>query len=143
MDCRGAIALCRSGCFTIERAAKLGHPEAQRMVANFRASGILLLSNHSLMVCLAEWWYHCSRGGDDSIVVSEGDNNNICGGHCLSILLRSTVEVADNFFPTSSHRGEGRGQGKQRTLQGRGTLAGGAALPCHGAVASVGHVRQR
>eukprot|EP00569_Conticribra_weissflogii_P008990 CAMPEP_0171367950 /NCGR_PEP_ID=MMETSP0879-20121228/6413_1 /TAXON_ID=67004 /ORGANISM="Thalassiosira weissflogii, Strain CCMP1336" /LENGTH=1259 /DNA_ID=CAMNT_0011876063 /DNA_START=61 /DNA_END=3837 /DNA_ORIENTATION=- len=41
--------LAREGLFHLEKAAELGHAEAQRMVANALASGILPLSDHSLL----------------------------------------------------------------------------------------------
>ena len=47
----------REGLFHLEKAAELGHSEAQRMVANSLASGILPLSDHSLMHRLAEWQF--------------------------------------------------------------------------------------
>jgi hypothetical protein len=43
------------GLYHLEKAAELGHAEAQRMVANSLATGILPLSDHSLIQRYAKW----------------------------------------------------------------------------------------
>ncbi|KAL3817295.1 hypothetical protein ACHAXA_003216 [Cyclostephanos tholiformis] len=108
------------GLYHLERAAELGHPEAQRMVANSLSSGILPLSDHSLMVRLAEWRYYCSRHervgkevGEDGEVV-DGD-----GGNWTSIFLQSTVEIADDFSPSSPRRGGRLGDRERQKLETR------------------------
>jgi hypothetical protein len=56
-DCHissGAISLL-AACILLEKAAELGHAEAQRMVANSLATGILPLSDHSLIQRYAKW----------------------------------------------------------------------------------------
>jgi len=71
----------REGLFHLEKAAELGHSEAQRMVANSLASGILPLSDHSLMHRLAEWQF----------AQSPSESN------WTSILLQSKLQVPDDF----------------------------------------------
>ena len=44
-----ADELAREGLYHLEKSAHLGHSEAQRLVANSLASGILPLSDHGLM----------------------------------------------------------------------------------------------
>jgi len=73
--------IAREGLFHLEKAAQLGHSEAQRMVANSLASGILPLSDHSLMHRVAEHQYSSSK-----------NNKN-----WTSILSQSILEVPDDF----------------------------------------------
>ena len=80
--------MAREGLFHLEKAAELGHPEAQRMVANSLASGILPLSDHSLMHRLAEVQY-LNNNND------EGDDAST--KNWTSILLQSTLRVPDDF----------------------------------------------
>jgi len=78
--------MAREGLFHLEKAAELGHAEAQRVVANSLASGILPISDHSLMHRLAEWEY-INQDEDGS-----GNTKN-----WTSILLQSEVQVPDDF----------------------------------------------
>jgi hypothetical protein len=95
------------GLFHLEKAAELGHAEAQRIVANSLASGILPLSDHSIMFRLAEWRYYRSqqeedsRGDDDDNDTITRDDWNI--NNWTSTLLRSTIEVTDDFSSTTSN----------------------------------------
>jgi len=73
--------IAREGLFHLEKAAQLGHSEAQRIVANSLASGILPLSDHSLMHRIAEHQYSSSK-----------NNKN-----WTSILSQSILEVPDDF----------------------------------------------
>ncbi|KAL7539895.1 hypothetical protein ACHAXR_009688, partial [Thalassiosira sp. AJA248-18] len=75
--------MAREGLFHLEKAAELGHSEAQRVVANSLASGILPISDHSLMHRLAEHQY------------LQSPQNN--GKNWTSILLQSTIQVSDDF----------------------------------------------
>ena len=74
--------LAREGLFHLEKAAELGHSEAQRMIANSLASGILPISDHSLMHRLAQREYS----------TSQDPNKN-----WTSTLLSSVVQVPDDF----------------------------------------------
>lgn len=93
------------GLFHLEKAAELGHAEAQRIVANSLASGILPLSDHSIMFRLAEWRYYRSQidegesegGGDDDTSGGWSINN------WTSTLLQTTIEVTDDFSSTISN----------------------------------------
>lgn len=69
------------GLFHLEQAANLGHAEAQRMVANSLASGILPLSDHSLIQRYANWQH-----------MNSGDKSNI-----TALMANSTLEVPDDF----------------------------------------------
>ena len=69
-----------------EKAAELGHAEAQRMVANSLASGILPISDHSLMHRLAKWQYQQSQSNTQ-------ESNSNQHGNWISILLQSTLQV--------------------------------------------------
>ena len=82
--------MAREGLFHLEKAAELGHPEAQRMVANSLASGILPLSDHSLMHRLAEVQYLNNNNEEEE----EGDAST---KNWTSILLQSTLRVPDDF----------------------------------------------
>ena len=85
--------MAREGLFHLEKAAELGHPEAQRMVANSLASGILPLSDHSLMHRLAEWQYLNNINNEKE----EGGDASTTKKNWTSILLKSTVQVPDDF----------------------------------------------
>ncbi|KAL9182960.1 hypothetical protein ACHAXT_004239 [Thalassiosira profunda] len=74
--------LAREGLFHLEKAAELGHAEAQRVVANSLASGILPLSDHGMPRRLAEQRYFHSP---------------LDGRNWTSILLQSTLAVPDDF----------------------------------------------
>ncbi|KAL3790582.1 hypothetical protein HJC23_008788 [Cyclotella cryptica] len=69
------------GLFHLEKAAELGHAEAQRMVANSLASGILPLSDHSLIQRYAKWQYI---------------NSNYVSNF-TTLLAQSTLVVPDDF----------------------------------------------
>ena len=69
------------GLYHLEQAANLGHSEAQQMVANSLASGILPLSDHSLIQRYAKWQH-----------MQSGDNSNL-----TALLANSTLEVPDDF----------------------------------------------
>lgn len=91
------------GLFHLEKAAELGHAEAQRMVANSLASGILPISDHSLMRRVAEWKYHNSRRqlalDDQNSSTSNDDNGGVkkMMANWTSILLQSTLQVPDDY----------------------------------------------
>ena len=108
------------GLFHLEKAAELGHAEAQRMVANSLASGILPISDHSLMRRVAEWkYYHRSRRQlalDDKSSTSNDDDSgdkNYDGvqkmmmNNWTSILLQSTLQVPDDYSSTEAGAGGG------------------------------------
>ena len=82
--------LAREGLFHLEKAAELGHAEAQRVVANSLASGILPISDHSLMHRLAKYQYIKNQSPDD-------DDDNSSTNNWTSILLQSTLQVPDDF----------------------------------------------
>jgi len=90
------------GLFHLEKAAELGHAEAQRIVANSLASGILPISDHSLMHRVAEWKYHRRRRRLDNRN-SNNDNDDddrvqkLIMTNWTSILLQSTLHVPDDF----------------------------------------------
>jgi len=92
--------LAREGLFHLEKAAELGHAEAQRMVANSLASGILPISDHGLMHRLAKWQYHQSQSsqGNDS---NDSNDNDSKHGNWTSILLQSTLQVPNDFSTNS------------------------------------------
>ena len=73
--------LAIEGLYHLEQAAELGHAEAQRMVANSLASGILPLSDHSLIQRYAKWQQ----------MNSEQPSN------LTALLANSTLEVPDDF----------------------------------------------
>ncbi len=95
------------------------------MVANSLASGILPISDHSLMRRVAEWkYYHHSRRQlalDDKSSISNddessGDENKdgvpikmMMTNNWTSILLQSTLQVPDDYSST----GAGAGGGEQ------------------------------
>jgi len=78
--------MAREGLFHLEKAAELGHAEAQRVVANSLASGILPISDHSLMHRLAEWEY-----------INQDENGSGNTKNWTSILLQSEIQVPDDF----------------------------------------------
>lgn len=78
--------MAREGLFHLEKAAELGHAEAQRVVANSLASGILPISDHSLMHRLAEWEY-----------INQEENSSGNTKNWTSILLQSEIQVPDDF----------------------------------------------
>ena len=78
--------MAREGLFHLEKAAELGHAEAQRVVANSLASGILPISDHSLMHRLAEWEY-----------INQDEGNSNGSKNWTSILLQSEIQVPDDF----------------------------------------------
>lgn len=69
------------GLFHLEKAAELGHAEAQRMVAHSLSSGILPLSDHSLIQRYAKWRY-----------IHSNFTSNL-----TTLLAQSTLEVTDDF----------------------------------------------
>ena len=73
--------LAIEGLYHLEQAAELGHAEAQRMVANSLASGILPLSDHSLIPRYAKWRH-----------LNSDQTSNL-----TSLLANSTLEVPDDF----------------------------------------------
>jgi len=78
--------MAREGLFHLEKAAELGHAEAQRVVANSLASGILPISDHSLVHRLAEWEY-----------INQDENGSGNTKNWTSILLQSEIQVPDDF----------------------------------------------
>ena len=69
------------GLYHLEKAAELGHAEAQRMVANSLASGILPLSDHSLIQRYAHWQHINSDHGTNS----------------TALLTNAILQVPDDF----------------------------------------------
>lgn len=69
------------GLYHLEKAAELGHAEAQRMVANSLASGILPLSDHSLIQRYARWQH-----------LQSDKSSNL-----TALLVNSTLLVPDDF----------------------------------------------
>ena len=94
------------GLFHLEKAAELGHAEAQRIVANSLASGILPLSDHSIMFRLAKWRYYSSQMDEGESGAGGGGGDTMIGGWSInnwtSTLLQSTIEVADDFSSTTT-----------------------------------------
>ncbi|KAL7455833.1 hypothetical protein ACHAWC_007347, partial [Mediolabrus comicus] len=80
--------LAREGLYHLEKAADLGHSEAQRMVANSLASGILPISDHGLIRRIAALQYAQQQ--------SSG-NGGGGGGNWTEILRESSLEVPDDF----------------------------------------------
>lgn len=77
--------LAREGLYHLEKAADLGHSEAQRMIANSLASGILPISDHGLIRRIAALQYAQQQ--------SSGNG----GGNWTEILRESSLEVPDDF----------------------------------------------
>ena len=78
--------LAREGLYHLEKAADLGHAEAQRMLANSLASGILPISDHGLIRRIAAWQYAQQHDG------TAGD-----GGNWTEMLRQSSLQVPDDF----------------------------------------------
>lgn len=74
--------MAMEGLYHLEKAAELGHAEAQRMVANSLASGILPLSDHSLIQRYAKW-KHIHSGQKQS--------------NSTALLANSALLVPDDF----------------------------------------------
>ncbi|KAL7430309.1 hypothetical protein ACHAXM_002294 [Skeletonema potamos] len=80
--------LAREGLYHLEKAADLGHAEAQRMLANSLASGILPISDHGLVRRIAAWQYAQKQQQKQ-----EGSG----GGNWTEILRQSSLQVPDDF----------------------------------------------
>ena len=82
--------LAREGLYHLEKAADLGHAEAQRMLANSLASGILPISDHGLIRRIVAWQYAQQQNQDGS---STGGGRK----NWTEILHQSSVHVPDDF----------------------------------------------
>ena len=80
--------LAREGLYHLEKAADLGHAEAQRMLANSLASGILPISDHGLIRRIAAWQYAQQQQ-------QQQEEND--GGNWTEILRQSSLQVPDDF----------------------------------------------
>ena len=81
--------LAREGLYHLEKAADLGHSEAQRMLANSLASGILPISDHGLVRRVAAWQFSQQQ--------QEAGPEGKSGGNWTDVLRASSLEVPDDF----------------------------------------------
>ena len=80
--------LAREGLYHLEKAADLGHADAQRMLANSLASGILPVSDHGVIRRIAAWQYAQQQ---------DGERGKVGGGNWTEILRQSSLQVPDDF----------------------------------------------
>lgn len=89
--------LAREGLYHLEKAADLGHAEAQRMLANSLASGILPISDHGLIRRIAAWQYAQQQQQDTESGDSSSSSSKVGGGNWTEILRQSSLLVPDDF----------------------------------------------
>lgn len=87
--------LAREGLYHLEKAADLGHAEAQRMLANSLASGILPISDHGLIRRIAAWQYANHQQQQQQQQEDGGGEGG--GGNWTEILQQSSLQVPDDF----------------------------------------------
>eukprot|EP00984_Skeletonema_dohrnii_P019399 scaffold9258_cov158-Skeletonema_dohrnii-CCMP3373.AAC.1 len=95
--------LAREGLYHLEKAADLGHAEAQRMLANSLASGILPISDHGLIRRIAAWQYAQQHDG----AAGDGGSSSTEVGEWQDLLQHDNQLNRIRCTQSSSDRGGG------------------------------------